>query len=83
MVDMLKTGMRGNLRRDHRRILGRGILVRLLRFFWSRGSLIFLVVIVALPSKVFGSFVLMGRADLEAHSSQHKHSTMDARGQTY
>lgn len=44
---MLKSGMRGNMRRDHRHILRRGILVQLLRFVWSRGSLVFLVVIVA------------------------------------
>lgn len=74
---MLKSGMRGNMRRDHRRVLGRGILVRLLRFVWSRGSLVFLVVIVAFSRKVFGSFVLMGRAKLEKHGSQHEHSTLD------
>lgn len=67
---MLKTGMRGSMGRDHRRILGRSILERWLSFFWSRGGLIFIVVIVALPRKIFWSFVLVGRAALGKKKGQ-------------
>lgn len=66
VVDMLKTRVCGNMRRDPG-----GILVRRLRFFWGWSGLVFVVVIVALPGKIFWSFAFMRGAKLGHLSARY------------
>lgn len=58
MIDMLETGLLEMGWNDGVRLLG-------LDFFGCRGRLVFIIVVVALTGKIIGSFVLMGRAELE------------------
>lgn len=72
MVDMLKTWMRRNMRRNHR-----GILVSILHFIGGGRRLILLVLVVALSTKIFRSFVLVRWSELRrvSRASTRKQDT--------
>lgn len=53
MVDMLESGLILQMRRHHGMIL-------LACFIWARGVILLVVVRIALPREIRGSFVLMG-----------------------
>lgn len=65
MVDMLKPGMCRDVRRNH----GSTLMGRV-HFFWSGSRLILVIIVVALPTEIFRSFMLMRRAKLRQR--QHK-----------
>lgn len=73
VIYMLETRMAGDLRR---RGHGGGALLCLLcllDLFRGRGGLIFIIVVVALAGKIFGSFVFMGRAELRLRQKSLAH----------
>jgi hypothetical protein len=58
VIDVLETGLLEMRWNDGMRLLG-------LDFFGCGSRLIFIVIVIALTSKVIGAFVLMGWAELE------------------
>ena len=65
MVDMLETGMRRDVRRDHG-----CTLMGMLDFFWRRSRLVLVVIVVALPTEIFRSFMLMRGPELQPSAQE-------------
>lgn len=62
VVDMLETGVSGDMSGDHRRsILGRCLVC----FFGGRCGLVFVIIVVAFAIEVLGAFMLMGGTTLQ------------------